>query len=387
MSDAGCFHAVRNILSKRQCRQYIVLSAPGKRHEKDEKITDLLVRAHNQSIRGSDFSVSLSMIRNRFIQIIQDLHLRINPEIFLQTLESDIKHSADQSASRGEYLCARLFSLYAGIPFVDASELIHFDENGQILSDQTTQSLRRMARMYPCAVIPGFYGSMPDGTIKTFSRGGSDITGSLIAAALNSDIYENWTDVDGLMSADPSICPDAVCHPAVSYRQMRMLAKSGAKILHPYCVEPVCEAGIPTVLKNTFSPELPGTYISDQVRQRIPCICALHSFSALPIDSLNAESRIIADRVLPDRYLDKEYRRIIAIKSTDDHCIGTPVSVISAFGLSAHLRSEASDRLSAVGELHTEHCSKYLVLPEFACEAQRILHSIVMQNTTESRIP
>lgn len=381
MADAERFRHVLGILSPRRHRQYIILSAPGKRYACDKKITDLLVLAHRLFANGQDGSEPLNTVRFRFTQIIHELRLDIDPVQFLSTLEADVRHSTDQAASRGEYLCARLFAAYASIPFVDAAELIRFDAQGSIQQDQIAYNVCRMARKYPCAVIPGFYGSMPDESIKTFSRGGSDITGALIAAALHADIYENWTDVDGLMSADPSICPDAVCHPAVSYRQMRMLAKSGAQILHPYCVEPVCEAGIPTVLKNTFSPGQPGTYISDHVHRNVPCVCALSGYNAIPIDALSTEGRRIADGLLAERYYYRE-RELITLKDAGIDSIGTPVTIVSAYGLVPEHREEATRRVCPLGALHSQYCSKYLVLPERAAEAQRILHAL-----TESRIP
>lgn len=387
IADAECFRRVLNIVSARKHNQFIVLSAPGKRNAADEKITDLLVRAHSLCASGKDNSSLLEAIRERFTQIIRELDLDIDPFPFLSTLSDDVRQSADLAASRGEYLCAKLFAAYASIPFVDASELIHFDAHGRIMRDRISQSVCRMADRYPCAIVPGFYGSMPDGSIKTFTRGGSDITGALIAAALHADIYENWTDVDGLMSADPAVCSDAVCHPAVSYRQMRMLAKSGAKVLHPYCVEPVCESGIPTVLKNTFAPERPGTYISDHVRRGVPCVCTEGGFTAVALDALNKESRHVADGLLAEKYINQAQQAFIALKSEDGACGGTPVSVISAFGLTASLRREASQQIAPIAELHTEFCSKYLAERSAANDAQRALHAMIMRIPTASRTP
>lgn len=387
VADADCFRHVRDIISPRRHRQYIILSAPGKRTPDDDKITDLLVKAHNLYRDGRDAGAQLTIIRQRFTQIIRDLRLDIDPQQFLSTLERDVRHSADRAASRGEYLCAKIFAAYASLPFVDSHDLIHFDSDGRIMRDRIALSVCRMAERYPCAVIPGFYGSMPDGQIKTFTRGGSDITGALVAAALSADIYENWTDVDGLMSADPTVCPDALCHPAVSYRQMRMLARSGAKVLHPYCVEPVCEAGIPTVLKNTFAPEKPGTYISDHVRRRVPCICAYEGFSAVALNALSDEGRLIACGLNTEIYFDRFHEQILALKCDNDHCPGMRVVVISAFGLNAALRDTATRLISPIAELHTEHCSRYLVLQKDCVKAQTKLHALLASIFTESRIP
>lgn len=383
ISDARMFRKVRDIIAQRRCRQYIILSAPGRRHPGDDKITDLLCRAHRLAFSGEDYSIPLFEVRTRFTQIIRELHLNIDPDEFLFSLEADVLHSRDRAASRGEYLCARLFAAYADLPFVDAARLIHFDEGGRIQRDRIAGSMRAMADRLPAAVIPGFYGSLPDGEIKTFTRGGSDITGALTAAALNADVYENWTDVDGLMSADPSMVSDVLCHPAVSYRQMRMLAKSGAQVLHPYCVEPVCEAGIATVLKNTFAPNLPGTYISDCVRFSVPCVCVQSGLSALRLSSLSPESRIIAEGLAPEKYIADDLTEMIVYRSGDTN-IGQPASIASAFGLPSPLRKEAAQRIKPMAELHTEHCSKYLIRPEQAKDTQRALHALVL---TASRTP
>ena len=382
MADADCFRRVRKIVESRSKRQYIILSAPGRRFFGDEKITDLLVRAHAMFSAGEDGNAALNIVRMRFSQIIRALNLPVCAEEFLSSLERDVRFSADLAASRGEYFCAKLFALYSGIPFADAERLILFDENGRIQRGEITRAVCAMAEKFPCAVIPGFYGSLPDGSIRTFTRGGSDITGALIAAALNADVYENWTDVDGLMSADPAVCPDAYSHFAVSYRQMRMLAAAGAQILHPYCVEPVCEAGIPTVLKNTFFPERPGTYISDSVRRKVSCVCAQHGYTAAARDQLNQEAGIIADALFPEVYSNG----IIPLKCPKGSIPGKPAVIISAFGLPASQQNRAADMISPMGELHSEHCSKYIVSPEAAMYSQRALHSLISGGFTASRI-
>ena len=385
IADANGFRRVREIAASQKRRHYIVLSAPGKRTPGDDKITDLLVEANRLCARNCDCTSVLFAVKARFTSIIQRLQLDIDPEQFLHDLANDVHISADHAASRGEYLCAKLFSAYTGFPFVDAAKLIHFDKNGRIQRDEIAHAVCAMASEVPYAVIPGFYVSKPDGRIKTFTRGGADITGALVSAALNADVYENWTDVDGLMSIDPRICTAATCHPAVSYRQMRMLAKAGAQVLHPYCVEPVCEAGIPTVLKNTFSPEKPGTYISDHVRRSVPCICAQSGYAVVSIRTLNEESRKIASGLNADLYHDSTGGKFITLKS-DDNSIGTPISIVSAFGLPAKLREEATMRVHALAELHDEHCSKYLVETERSADVQRTLHALTM-GITESRIP
>lgn len=374
MADAEGFRRVREILAASEQRRCIVLSAPGKRHPADEKVTDLLCRAHQLYAQGRDGDRPLLEVKNRFMQIIRDLSLDVDAQALLAPLEDDVRHSADRAASRGEFLCAKLFASYAGLPFVDAAELIRFDEDGRILPDEIARCVQRMARRLPCAVIPGFYGSLPDGEIKTFSRGGSDITGALVAAALNASLYENWTDVDGLMSIDPVCCPHPVCHAAVSYRQMRMLAKAGAQVLHPYCLEPVCEAGVPTVLKNTFAPERPGTYISDHVRTRVPCVCCRNGCRAAALDRLGPEAQEIAAGLHAERYQSADRRVVLAL---DGGTLGEPASVVTVFGLPVCLRSAAEREFPSIAALHLEGRSQYLVNPNDRTLAMCALHNLL----------
>ena len=372
-ADADGFRRVRQILLPMEQRRYIVLSAPGKRSPSDEKVTDLLCRAHRLFAEGLDGSAPLNEVRKRFAEIIRTLRLKTDAEALLSTLEADARHSIDRAASRGEYLCARLFALYADLPFVDAAELIHFDRDGRIDREAIFRAVRAMSRRLPCAVIPGFYGTMPNGEIKTFSRGGSDITGALVAAALDASLYENWTDVDGLMSIDPVCCPNAFCHSAVSYRQMRMLASAGAQVLHPYCLEPVCEAGVPTVLKNTFAPERPGTYISDHVHARVPCVCCRGGYRAVPIDSLSEEAQAVAKGLSVDCLRAADGRCILALNGS---AMGEPASMVTVFGLTAAQRRGALAEYAPIASLNLDACTKYLVPPEDQTRAMCALHAM-----------
>ena len=386
MADANGFRRVREIILEQERRRYIVLSAPGKRSPEDEKITDLLVRANRLCSEGKSAHRPLSIIYERFASIINELKLNVNPQIFLKSLEEDVCKSPAFAVSRGEYFCAKLFSIYAGIPFVDASELILFDKNGRIQREETDRAVCAMERRNQRAVIPGFYGSLPDKSIMTFTRGGSDITGALIAAALKADVYENWTDVDGLMSIDPKICSDAVCHCAVSYRQMRKLAQAGAQVLHPYCVEPVCETGIPTILKNTFSPEKPGTYISDSFRGMVPCVCEQKGFYAVCMDSLSAESKRIVDGFEREIYLGRHGEHIIALKNSGAK-LGVSVSIVSVFGLLSGLVEEIMRYIRPIAVYHTERYSRFLIDAEQSVDAQRKIHALITMGFMESRSP
>ncbi|MBQ2279107.1 MAG: hypothetical protein II333_11100 [Clostridia bacterium] len=384
IADANMFRRVRDIIESCPRRRYIVLSAPGKRFAKDLKITDLLNRSHHLFTSGLDGSVPLKAVKARFAAIIRDLNIDVSPEEFVASLEEDVRLTADHAASRGEYLCAKLFSLYADIPFYDAAHLIHFDENGRLLREKTTRSIQEMAKRLPRAVIPGFYGSLPDGSVKTFTRGGSDISGALIAAALNAELYENWTDVDGLMSADPACVRKAVHHPAVSYRQMRMLSHAGAKVLHPYCVEPVCEAGIPTVLKNTFAPENPGTYISDSFRKTVPCVCMTEKQTAVRLRDLDRQTRELLEALNIALFTSEDGSQT-AVTSAD-YSAGIPVSKITLFGISESLHREACVIADPIAKQSTDSGLILLIRPESALLTLTKLHNLLFM-PEDSRIP
>lgn len=270
VSDAGMFVRVNRIVQSDASRRYIVLSAPGKRHPDDRKITDMLYQAYEASQHG-DTSI-LAQIFERYASIRDALCPEFNLEAEFAQIKHNLHASSDYAASRGEYLCAKLFAAYAKIPFVDAEELLFFDDHGNIDFDKTGAAVRNQLLPLECAVIPGFYGRDASGRICTFSRGGSDVSGALLAAALNADLYENWTDVDGLYTADPGIVPNARRNLQVSLTQMEHIAAAGAKLLHPDALAPLKGTGIETVLKNTFSPGLPGTRISEHTSEAVHCV-------------------------------------------------------------------------------------------------------------------
>lgn len=374
MADAIMFQRVNDIISKKRKPCYIILSAPGRRNAGDVKITDLLCLAHHQTESGLDPTSSIHQIRERFRSIIQALKLSDSSHQLLSSLEDDVSVSRDYAASRGEYLCARLFAEYADIPFVDASSLIHFDETGRILPDEICKSVRAMSKRLDCAVIPGFYGSKPDGTIKTFSRGGSDITGSLIAAALSADIYENWTDVDGLMSIDPAICPQAVHHPAVSYHQMRRFAEAGAQVLHPCCLEPVQRAGVPTELRNTFHPDRPGTYISDSYRKKVACICASDHHTVMDLDCLHSQTKMILKDRGGKMFTGPDGQKMITLNAVHSE---TPATIVSVFGIPLSRRAAAIEIAAPIGYLLDEDCIQFLIQPERKKAVMTKLHRLL----------
>lgn len=270
VSNAAMFAQVRQIIRSDPARKYIVLSAPGKRWAEDEKITDLFYRAHEGSLLG-DYSI-LPRIRERYAAIRDALAPDFDLEGEFRQIRAQLHLSADFAASRGEYLCARLFAAYTDIPFVDAAELIFFDSCGKIDFERSCAAVQTHLKPLKRAVVPGFYGLDADGRIKTLSRGGSDVTGALLSAILDADLYENWTDVKGLFTADPHIIPDARRNRTVSFEQMKQIALAGAQLLHPDALEPLEGKKIDVLLKNTFHPAAPGTRISERFMNRVPCV-------------------------------------------------------------------------------------------------------------------
>ena len=267
LSDAGQFKKVAAIVRSDPERRFVVVSAPGKRFSGDEKITDLLYRCADLASQREDFSVPFALIRDRYLAIEKDLGLiaaHMGPALdeIEKALASGLV-TRDFVASRGEYLCARLMGAYLGVPMVDAAQLIRFREDGELDMDATMLYCAPLKDL-PIAVIPGFYGAMPGGTVRTFSRGGSDITGAIIARAVGADVYENWTDVDGFMMADPRIVPEARIMHAVSYEELRELSYMGASVLHEESIFPVREARIPIHVRNTNRPEGGGTWIVNE---------------------------------------------------------------------------------------------------------------------------
>lgn len=270
LCDANMFARVLDIIRVSSDRRYIVLSAPGKRFCNDEKITDLLYAA--SAAKEPDDRYIFSRICERYASICQTLHIKFDLDRELEHICSKLHADAGFAASRGEYLCARIFAAYSGYPFVDAADLIVFDSAGNIDCSRTFSAIRNRLYAYDRAVIPGFYGSDCHGNIRTLPRGGSDVSGALIAAAVNAGLYENWTDVDGLYSADPCLVTGAVKYSSVSLEQMHAITEAGANVLHPDSLEILRGKHIDTVIKNTYSPQNPGTCISEDCRCEVCCI-------------------------------------------------------------------------------------------------------------------
>jgi aspartate kinase len=264
VADAGQIQKVYAIIRSDQDRRYIVPSAPGKRSSSDSKITDLLYLCHTHVQQDVPFDEVFSIISRRYLEIVHDLGISLDLSPHLEKIKKEISggSAADYTASRGEYLMGLILSELFGYTFIDPFEIIFFEENESIDLKRTNASISECLSKHPRAVIPGFYGSTIDGRVKTFSRGGSDITGALVASGVEADIYENWTDVSGLLMADPNIVENPRPIDTITYRELRELAYMGAKVLHDEAIFPVKEAGIPVLIKNTNRPNDPGTVIT-----------------------------------------------------------------------------------------------------------------------------
>ena len=271
MADAKQMAKVRSIIEADPARRVVVVSAAGKRYKDDHKITDLLYLCHAHVQYGVSCDNIWQMIVERYLGIRDALGLTtdLEPEFAELRRRLDAKQlSQDELVSRGEYFSARLMADYLGFAFVDAALWLHFDLDGTVDKEKSYEALRRAAGGRR-VVIPGFYGVMPDGTVRTFSRGGSDITGALAAAALDADVYENWTDVSGFLMADPKIVKDPQPIERITYAELRELSNIGAQVLHEGTIFPVREKNIPVNIRNTNQPDHPGTMIREEFEDAV----------------------------------------------------------------------------------------------------------------------
>lgn len=267
LASAEQFKKAARIIGKEESRRYVVPSAPGKRAPGDTKVTDMLYRCYNLATMDDEyeeeFEEQLAAIRARYDEIIEGLGLSIDLGGEFKTIRTMFSQKAgrDYAASRGEYLNGILMAEYLGCAFIDAAEVICFDEEGNFDGVRTDAVLSERLSQVKRAVIPGFYGAAPDGRVKTFSRGGSDITGSIVAKAVHADMYENWTDVSGFLIADPGVVKNPKAIDVITYRELRELSYMGATVLHEDAIFPVRKEGIPINIRNTNSPEDKGTLI------------------------------------------------------------------------------------------------------------------------------
>ena len=297
LASAEQFAKVGDIIRADETRRYVVPSAPGKRNSKDTKVTDMLYACYALAENDEDFRVQLMKIKDRYDSIINGLNLKLALDDEFKKIDADFKAKAgsDYAASRGEYLNGIIMAKYLGYEFIDSATGIFFDEDGNFDAEKTDKVLSKKLEKTKKAVIPGFYGSNPDGTIRTFSRGGSDITGSIVAKACHASMYENWTDVSGCMVADPRIIDNPQPIEVVTYRELRELSYMGASVLHEDAVFPVRKAGIPINIRNTNDPEAEGTLIVESTCQKpdftITGIAGKKGFVAVNIDKdmMNSE--------------------------------------------------------------------------------------------------
>ncbi len=265
LADATQFQKVRDIVRADAARRIVVVSAPGKRSSEDNKITDLLYLCHAHLQYGVNCESVFSMIVERYKEIAAGCGLHFDLDAEFAAIRAGMsKHSStDDLASRGEYLCARLMAEYLGYTFLDAKDWLFFGYDGKVDYEKTNAALTEAFALYGSLVLPGFYGAMPDGRIKTFPRGGSDITGAIAAAALGVDVYENWTDVPGILMADPRIVENPKAIERITFAELRELSYMGASVLHEETVFPVRSADIPLNIRNTNDPNAPGTMIRE----------------------------------------------------------------------------------------------------------------------------
>lgn len=387
MADAGQYKKVKAIVEADPARRVIVVSAAGKRYKDDHKLTDLLYLCHAHKKYGVSCDPVFEMIAGRYRDICAELGLGVDIESELSALRAGIEDgmSKDRLVSRGEYFSARLMADYLGYDFLDAELWLKFSFDGSIDKEQSYENLRQLAGNRR-VVIPGFYGAMPDGSIKVLTRGGSDVTGALAAAALDADVYENWTDVSGILMADPKIVKDPKPIPAITYGELREMAFMGASVLHEESILPVREKGIPLNIRNTNCPDNPGTMIVDKVPKSedtderfITGIAGRRNFSILTVRKRNITTTETLRRALEvfDRYKvavehitlgldsfalvasttamgDAVYDIISDIQKTcrpDDVRVQDDIALIAAVGRKMSFRPGVSGRLfKALGE-------------------------------------
>lgn len=297
LASAEQFMKVGNIIHADEDRKFVVPSAPGKRFDKDTKVTDMLYACYGLAEKDHNFMAEFAQIEERYKEIIDGLKLDLDLTLEFNTIIDNFKRKigADYAASRGEYLNGIIMATYLGFEFIDPAEAIRFDESGVFDAERTQKLLSKRLENVERAVIPGFYGAMENGTVKTFSRGGSDITGSIVAKAIQADVYENWTDVSGFLIADPRIIENPKGIDIITYGEMRELSYMGVQVLHEDAIFPVRKMGIPINIKNTNKPEDEGTWIVGNTCQKakytITGIAGKKGFASINIekDMMNSE--------------------------------------------------------------------------------------------------
>lgn len=298
LASARQFKKVGDIIRADKTRRYVIPSAPGKRNSKDTKVTDMLYECYAAASAGASYKKILEAIKARYQEIIDGLDLNLNLDHEFATIEENFVKGIgkDYAASRGEYLNGIVMANYLGYEFIDAAEVIFFDEHGNFEAELTNKELSERLEHVERAVIPGFYGSKHDGSIKTFSRGGSDVTGSIVARAIHADLYENWTDVSGFLVTDPRIVENPEVIETITYKELRELAYMGAGVLHEDAIFPVRKEGIPINIRNTNRPEDKGTLIVESTCRKphytITGIAGRKGFCAINIEKAMMNSEV-----------------------------------------------------------------------------------------------
>ncbi len=264
LADSNQFKKVKSIIDADSSRRVVVVSALGKRTKEDHKITDLLYLTCAHLKYGVDVNQIFEIVKNRYFEVKNDLNLDLDLEKEFKVIETQFCKNVDKEyvVSRGEYLAAKLMAAYLGYDFIDAAELIFFDYDGNLNEEKIKAALQEKLQHFEKIVVPGFYGVYPDGKIHLLSRGGSDVTGSILAKVYEASIYENWTDVSGFLVTDPKIVNNPKQIKEISYDELRELSYMGANVLHEDTIFPVQELDIPINVKNTNKPEDPGTIIT-----------------------------------------------------------------------------------------------------------------------------
>ncbi len=297
LANAEQFMKVKDIVVSDPDRRFVVPSAPGKRNSADTKVTDMLYQCYAKAEQGIDFDDDLVAIEARYQEIIDGLSLTVSLKEQFAQIKKDFTALAgkDYAASRGEFLNGILLADYLGFDFIDSAQFIFFFEDGTFDAEKTQKALSKKLSTLTHAVVPGFYGSLPNGKVKTFSRGGSDITGSIVARAVQANLYENWTDVSGCLVADPRIVSNPKVIDTITYRELRELSYMGFSVLHEDAIFPVRTAGIPINIKNTNSPSDAGTFIVENTSRKpaftITGVAGKKGFTAINIekDMMNSE--------------------------------------------------------------------------------------------------
>lgn len=299
LASAEQFKKVGAIISADESRVYVVPSAPGKRFPEDTKVTDMLLHVYETAKAGEDITEEMKAIKARYDEIITGLALKdfLLDKDFEEITKKLVENpQVDYAASRGEFLNGKIMAAYLGFEFIDAAEVVRFDENGDFQSEITNEIMSARLEKAKNAVIPGFYGATEEGCVVTFSRGGSDITGSLVARAVNADLYENWTDVSGFLIADPRIVKGSKSIETITYKELRELSYMGASVLHEDAIFPVRRAGIPINIRNTNAPEDKGTLIVEatccQPKYTITGIAGTDGFAAITIEKAMMNSEV-----------------------------------------------------------------------------------------------